>query len=452
MTSPLSLKISLAGVRGVAGTSLTPQLVTSFAAAFGTYCGAGPIVVGTDTRPSREMLTHAAVAGLLSVGCTPVILGIVPLPTLQSHVRKISAAGGICITASHNPMEWNALKFLGSDGTALRANQFAELTDLYHQGLYPRVSSFRIQECRFDDSAVTAHRETILTAINEVAIRSRHFKVAIDCCNGAACKATPEFLKALGCQVIEVNTDPCAPFPRNPEPVPESLGALCQAVRESGADLGFAQDADADRLAVVDERGEPIGEDCTLALVLDHLLPRRPGPVVVSMSTSRMADDVAARHSSAIHRARVGEVHVLDRMLAVGSRIGGEGNGGVIAPSINPCRDSFVAMAFLLEALAETKSTVSELRGQLPSYAMVKHRIACRSRDATPFLRLVRHLFRNNEIDLTDGVRVLWPDRWVHVRASNTEPVIRIIAEAPTEPEASQLAQRVTEYLRPPGV
>lgn len=452
MTNPLSLKISLAGVRGVAGTSLTPQLVTSFASAFGTYCGAGPIVVGTDTRPSREMLTHAAVAGLLSVGCTPVILGIVPLPTLQSHVRKISAAGGICITASHNPMEWNALKFLGSDGTALRANQFAELTDLYHQGLYPRVSSFRIQECRFDDSALTAHRETILTAINEVAIRSRRFKVAIDCCNGAACKATPEFLKALGCQVTEVNTDPCAPFPRNPEPVAESLGALCQAVRESGADLGFAQDADADRLAVVNELGEPIGEDCTLALVLDHLLPRRPGPVVVSMSTSRMADDVAARHSSAIHRARVGEVHVLDRMLAVGSRIGGEGNGGVIAPSINPCRDSFVAMAFLLEALAETKSTVSELRGQLPSYAMVKHRIACRSRDAIPFLRLVRHLFRNDEIDLTDGVRVLWPDRWVHVRASNTEPVIRIIAEAPTETEASQLAQRVTEYLRPPGV
>ncbi len=366
MTNPLSLKISLAGVRGVAGTSLTPQLVTSFAAAFGTYCGAGPIVVGTDTRPSREMLTHAAVAGLLSVGCTPIILGIVPLPTLQSHVRKISAAGGICITASHNPMEWNALKFLGSDGTALRANQFAELTDLYHQGLYPRVSSFRIQECRFDDSAVAAHRETILTAINEVAIRSRHFKVAIDCCNGAACKATPEFLKALGCQVIEVNTDPCAPFPRNPEPVPESLGALCRAVRESGADLGFAQDADADRLAVVNERGEPIGEDCTLALVLDHVLPRRPGPVVVSMSTSRMADDVAARHSSAIHRARVGEVHVLDRMLAVGSRIGGEGNGGVIAPSINPCRDSFVAMAFLLEALAETKSTSASYAASCP--------------------------------------------------------------------------------------
>jgi len=392
------------------------------------------------------------VAGLLSVGCTPVILGIVPLPTLQCHVRKIGAAGGVCITASHNPMEWNALKFLGADGITLRSNQFAELTDLYHQGLYPRVSSFRIQECRLDDSAVAAHRETILSAINEVAIRSRHFKVAVDCCNGAACRAAPEFLKALGCQVIELHTDPNAPFPRNPEPVPESLGALCQAVRESGADLGFAQDADADRLAVVNERGEPLGEDCTIALVLDHLLPRRPGPVVVSMSTSRMADDVAARHSSVIHRTRVGEVHVLERMLAIGSRIGGEGNGGVIAPAINPCRDSFVAMAYLLEALAETKSVISDLRSQLPSYAIVKHRIAGRSRDAASFLRLVRHLFRDDEMDLTDGVRVLWPDRWVHVRASNTEPLIRIIAEAPTETEASQLVQRVTEYLRPPGV
>jgi phosphomannomutase len=452
MTNPLSLKIGLAGVRGIVGTSLTPQLVTSFAAAFGTYCGAGPIVIGTDTRPSREMLTHAAVAGLLSVGCTPVILGIVPLPTLQCHVRKVGAAGGVCITASHNPMEWNALKFLGADGTTLRSNQFAELTDLYHQGLYPRVSSFRIQECRLDDSAVAAHRETILSAINEVAIRSRHFKVAVDCCNGAAYRAAPEFLKALGCQVIELHTDPNAPFPRNPEPVPESLGALCQAVRESGADLGFAQDADADRLAVVNERGEPLGEDCTIALVLDHLLPRRPGPVVVSMSTSRMADDVAARHSSVIHRTRVGEVHVLERMLAIGSRIGGEGNGGVIAPAVNPCRDSFVAMAYLLEALAETKSVISDLRSQLPSYAMVKHRIAGRSRDAASFLRLVRHLFRDDEMDLTDGVRVLWPDRWVHVRASNTEPLIRIIAEAPTETEANQLVQRVAEYLRPPGV
>jgi phosphomannomutase len=452
MTNPLSLKIGLTGVRGIAGTSLTPQLVTSFAGAFGTYCGAGPIVIGTDTRPSREMLTHAAVAGLLSVGCTPVILGIVPLPTLQCHVRKIGASGGICITASHNPMEWNALKFLGADGVTLRSNQFAEVTDLYHQGLYPRVSSFRIQECRLDDSAVTSHRDTVITAINEVAIRSRHFKVAIDCCNGAAYRAAPEFLRGLGCQVTELNTDPDSPFPRNPEPVPESLGALCRAVRESGADLGFAQDADADRLAVVNERGEPLGEDCTIALVLDHLLRRRPGPTVVSMSTSRMADDVASKHGSEIHRTRVGEIHVLERMQAIGSRIGGEGNGGVIAPAINPCRDSFVAMAYLLEALAEARATISELRSELPSYFIVKHKIPCRSRDAASFLRLTRHLFRDEQIDLTDGVRVLWPDRWVHVRASNTEPVVRIIAEAPTESDASQLVQRVTEYLRPPGV
>jgi phosphomannomutase len=452
MNHPLSLKIGLSGVRGIAGDSLTPQLVTSFAAAFGTCSAGGPVVIATDTRPSREVISHAVIAGLLSVGSTPILLGIVPLPTLQCYIRKRGAAGGICITASHNPMEWNALKFFGTDGVTLRPSQFAELTDLYHQGTFPRISSFRIPEVREDGSAAAIHREAVLTSVNEVAIRHRKFKVAVDCCNGAASAATPEFLRALGCEVHEIYTDPHQPFPRNPEPLPEHLSALCRAVRESGSDIGFAQDADADRLAVVDELGEPLGEDCTIALVADHVLGRRPGPVVISMSTSRMVDEIAARHHSQAHRTRVGEIHVYEGMLAVGARLGGEGNGGVIIPAVNPCRDSFVGMAVILEALAESKCKTSELRARLPVCAMVKHKFACRSRDVAPFLRLARHLFRNEEMDLTDGVRVLWPDRWIHIRGSNTEPVIRIIAEAPTEPDARRLVQSVMEYLRPPGV
>jgi phosphomannomutase len=449
VVKPLSLKISLTGVRGIAGETLTPRLVASFAAAFGTYCGRGPVVIGTDTRPSREMVTQAAIAGLLSVGCTPVDLGVVPLPSLQFYLNRTRGAGGICISASHNPMEWNALKFFGADGIMLRPNQFAELADLYHQGVYPRVKTHEIQQVRADHSASAHHRAGVLSAVDVEAIRARKFKAAVDCCNGAASNAAPEFLRALGCEVINVNTDPNAPFPRNPEPLAENLGALCRAVRESGADVGFAQDADADRLALVSERGEPLGEDCTVALAVDHVLSRVRGPVVVNMSTSRLIDDIAARYAVPVHRTKVGEIHVLERMLACSAAIGGEGNGGVILPSLNPCRDSFIAMALVLESLTRTGETVSALRSRWPYYAIVKQTIPCRSRDVAPFLRLVRHLYRDDKQELTDGVLIRWPDRWLHVRGSQTEPVLRIIGEARTEPEARAMIQPVLEYLRP---
>ena len=443
-----SLKIAVSGVRGIVGESLTPQLVTSFAAAFGTYTGGGPIVIGTDTRPSREMVTQAAIAGLLSVGCTPVILGIVPLPALQLFLRRAGTAGGICITASHNPIEWNALKFFGSDGIVLRPNQFAELTDLYHQGVYSRVSAHEISRIRSDDSAVACHREAVLAAVDRDAIRARRFKVAVDCVNGAASRAAPEFLRALGCEVVEVHTSLGEPFPRGPEPVAENLGRLGEEVRRSGADAGFALDADADRLALVNERGQPLGEDATIALAVRHALARTPGPVAVSLSTSRMVGDVAERFGCPVHWTKVGEINVVEKMIEVRSPIGGEGNGGVIALAINPCRDSFVGMAMILESLAEGGGTLSELRAELPAYAMVKEKVACRSRDVATCLRLLQRLHRGRPMDLTDGVKVRWPDRWLHVRGSNTEPVLRIIAEAPTEPEARELVLGVMEYLR----
>jgi phosphomannomutase len=444
-----SLKIGISGVRGIAGEGLTPQLVTSFAAAFGTYAGMGPIVLGTDTRPSREMVSEAAIAGLLSVGCTPVVLGIVPVPSLQHHVRRQRAAGGICITGSHNPAEWNALKFFGPDGIVLRPNQFAELLDLYHQGVFPRVAAHDIPEVRSAGSAVRLHRESILAAVDVEAIRARRFAVVIDCLNGAASRAAPELLEALGCEVTALFTNPAAAFPREPELTPENLSVLRREVIDRGADCGFALDADADRLAVVDEKGEPLGEDSTVALAARHVLGRRPGPVVVSVSTSRRIDDVAAERHCPVLRTKVGETHVVQKMLECGAEIGGEGNGGVIAPRINPCRDGLVAMALILEALAAAREPLGKLHARIPAYAMVKEKLPCRPRDIAPALRLVRHLHREREIDLTDGVRVLWPDRWLHVRPSNTEPVLRVIAEAREEEEARALVRGVLEYLRP---
>lgn len=447
-TRPL-LKISISGVRGVAGEALTPQVVTSFAAAFGTYCGAAPVVVGTDTRPSREMVSEAAIAGLLSVGCIPIHLGIVPVPTLQHYLRETRAAGGICITASHNPAEWNALKFFGPDGVVLRPNQFAELLDMYHQGVYPRVGAQEIADVRADASATARHQEAVLRAVDAAAIGARGFTVAVDACNGAASRFAPAFLRALGCRVEELHTDEGAPFPRDPEPAPQNLGALCRRVIESGADAGFALDADADRLAVVSEEGNPLGEECTVALAVDHFLSRQPGPVVVNVSTSRMIDDIAARYRCPVHRTKVGETNVIERMLERGARIGGEGIGGVIVPAINPCRDAFVAMAVILEALARAGGTLSALRARLPSYFMVKRSVPCRPRDVAPLLRLLKGLYRGQELDLTDGVKVVWPDRWLHVRASNTEPIIRVTAEAPIEETARALVRSVLEYLRP---
>jgi phosphomannomutase len=449
MQRPNPPKIGASGVRGIVGESLTPQLVTSFAAAFGNYCGSGPIMIGTDTRPSREMIKQAAIGGLLSVGCIPVDSGIVPLPALMLHIRQAGAFGGIYISASHNPIEWNALKFIGSDGIVLRPNQAAELTDLYHQGVYSRVGAQDIAETRFDPQTASMHREAVLRSTDVKNVAKRRFKVVVDCCNGSASETAPAFLRALGCEVVPLNVAMQEPFPRNPEPIPENIGGLCEAVMETRADVGFALDADADRLAIVNETGVPLGEDCTVALAVRHWLRRKPGPVVVNVSTSRMVDDIAVRFGSPVYRTRVGEIHVVERMLQTGAEIGGEGNGGVILRAVNPCRDSLVGMALILESLADCGGTVSDLRAGIPQYAMVKEKLLCTARDIAPSMRLLQKLYRNEKVDLTDGVKVEWADRWVHARPSGTEPIIRLIAEAPTEPEARTLLLQAVDCLCP---
>ena len=449
MPHPLSLKIGPSGVRGVIGESLTPQLVTSFAAAFGTYCGTGPILVGTDTRPSGEMVKQAAIAGLLSVGCTPIDAGVVPVPSLMLHVREAGAVGGIAVGGSHGSLEWNALRFIGSEGLSLRANQSAELTDLYHQGVYPRVRALDMSEVRADTTTTARHLRAVTSAVDVDRIRTRSLKVAVDLKGGAASTLTPQLLAALGCEVFAINAGPDASSQADHELDDAGLAALGELVRRVGADVGFAQDADADRLAVVDERGVPLGADATVALVVQRWLDRQAGPVVVSVSTSRMVDDVAARSGSPVYRSRVGEANVVEAMTEHGAEVGGEDDGGAIVASINHCRDSFAAMAVILEAMAISGVSARALKDRVPRYVTLRERLLCPARDIAPSLRVIKALFRGDRLDLTDGVKVMWPDRWLLARPSTTEPVIRLAAEAPTEAQARGLINQVLEALSP---
>jgi len=444
-----SLKIGVPTVRGIVGESFTPQLAAEFAAAFGSYCGPSEVVVGTDTRTSRVMITHAVVSGLLSVGCTPIEAGVVPSPALQHSIRTGNAAGGICITASHNPIQWNALKFFNSEGVALSPNQFAELTGLYHQGAYARVPSKDIRRLKTDDSVISKHLGMIVESLAAGMIRKKKFKVAVDCCNGAASTAAPDFLGMLGCEVYEFNCGLDKPFPRNPEPVRQNIEEFCNFVRDSEAEIGFALDADADRLAIVDGRGVSLGEDYTLALVASYYLESDPSPIVVNVSTSQVMEDIARRFNVVVHRTRVGETHVVEKLLRTGAGIGGEGNGGVIIPRLNPCRDAFVGMGYILQYMADKGKGIRELKALLPAYEMIKSVVTCRPRDIVHFKSMLKNLYQDHRLVEIDGLKVFRGSGWIHVRGSMTEPVLRIIVEAESRREAEVMLSEVLDYLRP---
>ncbi len=440
-----SLKISISGVRGVVGDSLTPLLLNRFAQAFGTYSRGGTIVLGRDTRTTGEMVSHAVRSGLLSAGCEVVDLGVVPVPTVQFFTRRTTAAGGIAITASHNPAEWNALKFIGPKGLFLDPAEARELLDIYHQGDYQKVHSRELRGVRRDPGALDYHIRKILEVLGPL---PRPFKAAVDPCNGAASVASPKLLRSLGCEVVAIHDTPDGIFPRSPEPLPENLGALRKAVRETGADVGFAQDADADRLAVLDERGEPLGEDYTLALAAEYLLPKKKGPFVINLSTSRAAEETALRHGCKVYRTRIGEVNVTELMEAVDAVLGGEGNGGVIWPRINFCRDSLTAMACVLHLMAREKKPLSAIHASLPQWHTVKRKLPLPEGDPALLLRALKEdTGEEGTFDETDGLKFETPDWWWHVRPSNTEPLLRLVAEARTAKQAKALADRMERKI-----
>jgi len=451
------LMVSVSGIRGRVGESLTPDVVARYAAAFGAWSAARPrsaspgrakIVVGRDSRVSGPMFHRVVLAALQSVGCDVIDIGLTTTPTCQLAVEHHHAAGGLMISASHNPIEWNALKFIGPTGLFLEASEGNEMRALVEEGIQ-RATWDHLGEIELDDRAIVRHIERVLAIpyLDVDGIRRRGFSVALDCVRGAGAAIMPELLERLGCRVTTINAETDGRFPRSPEPVAENLGELERLVLKTRAAIGFAVDPDVDRLALVSNEGRAIGEDFTLALAARVVLRHRRGALVTNLSTSRIVEDVAVSAGVPVVRAPVGEVNVAVRMRDERAPIGGEGNGGVILSEVHLGRDAPVGAALVLQLLHEENRTLSDIVAELPKYVIVKDKLDRPSAPLGAVYDALRAAFPDAEADVQDGLRLAWKDRWVHVRPSGTEPIVRVIAEAPTDAAARELVRRSREPL-----
>ncbi len=454
---------SVSGVRGVIGESLTPEIALPFVRAFAAAIKGKKVVLGSDSRPSRAWLYPLVESALVASGKEVHSLGICPTPTVGIAIRQLKAAGGIVITASHNPIVYNGLKFFHSGGEFFTEADNRRLQKILKSGkwLNPDVhgTGWLIEET----GALDWHIKKVLKALGKAAGadgrsgrasrggkrgRAKVLKVVVDCCNAAGSVIAPKLLRELGCEVVELYTDPSKPFPHEPEPLPKNLKALGRTVRKHKADLGFALDPDADRLALIDEKGEPLGEERTLVLAADAFFTLakgkdKKGPFVVNLSCSQAMDDVGTKHGVKVPRTRIGEAHVVAGIHKHGAPLGGEGNGGVIFPAVHPGRDAATAMAWILAALRLHGGTISELNATLPDYVMIRDKFSIAKLSLGKVLKAARAEFKDAEkvFDL-DGLKFQWSDRWLHIRPSNTEPIVRMTAEAPTAAAAKTLMKR----------
>jgi phosphomannomutase len=444
------LMVSVSGVRGRVGEALTPEIMAKFAAGFGAWAlarngGKATIVVGRDSRVSGPMFHPVVLSALQSVGCNVIDIGMVPTPTVQLAVEHHHAAGGLAITASHNPIEWNALKFIGPSGLFLDGAEAADMRKVVDGEKIPRATWDELGVITADKDAAREHIEKILALpfLDVEGIRKREFRVGLDCVRGAGGVFMPVLLELLGCKLATINMEPDGRFPRSPEPVAENLGELQKLVQDSHCDIGMAVDPDVDRLALVSEEGVAIGEDYTLALAAKVVLRHRKGPVVTNLSTSRILDDIAIEAGSRVIRAPVGEVNVATRMRTEKSPIGGEGNGGVILSELHLGRDAPVGAALILQLLLEEgeKRPLSKIVASYPRYIIVKDKLDRPNAPLDTVYQALTRAFPDAEADTQDGLRLTWPDRWVHIRPSGTEPIVRVIAEAPSAEDAEKLVR-----------
>ncbi|HYM82256.1 MAG TPA: phosphoglucosamine mutase [Candidatus Limnocylindria bacterium] len=448
MTAPLM--ISVAGVRGIVGRSLTPPVLARFAAAFACEQPKGPIVVGRDARRSGPMVYRAVAAGLTAAGRDVVDLGLATTPTTQVAVEELNAAGGIILTASHNPAEWNALKFLSARGEFLDAEAGAAVRRRYESEVDLWVGFDRLGEEHLEAGSLDWHLRRVL-ALPELdvdAIRRRRLKVVVDGCASVGGIAGPRLLAELGAEAVELDCVPNGIFTRVLEPLPEHLGRLGAEVINHRADFGIAFDPDADRAAFVDAEGRPLGEELSLALGASVVLQRRPGPVVTNLSTSRIMDAVCAQHGVSLFRTPVGEAHVVAGMRREHAVFGGEGNGGVIHPGAHYGRDGLVALALVCQAVAGSGRPLRALADALPHFHMIKDKDVRPDEPWDEAAGRLRRAFPGHAVEASDGLRLSREDEWVHVRPSGTEPVVRLIAESPSETRTRELIAEARRALQ----
>jgi len=449
------LMIGISGMRGTIGGSLTPMVVSRMAAAYARFLksrntGGGrlKVVFGRDSRPSGPWVRDAAISALVASGLEVIDLDIVTTPGVAMMVRHLQADAGVIATASHNPIEWNGLKLLNKDATAPPPADAKMVAELYEQNKADFSHVGELFPARRDTQTHSLHVKRVLDYVDVLGISSQRYKVVLDSVNGAGCVSSATILGKLGCELIHMNATPDGRFPHEPEPTEKNLVSLCDEVRRQRAAVGFAQDPDADRLAIVDENGRYIGEEYSLVLCAKWILSRKPGVTVANLSSSRMLDDVAAEYRSQVIRTPVGEANVIQAMLSSGASIGGEGNGGVIDPRIVPGRDSLVGIAYVLQLMAATKLSISQLVSQIPRYEIVKTKFPCRREDAERAVETLRKHYASEKIDVQDGIRIDFPQAWLHARPSNTEPIMRIIAEAPDRPKAEKLIEETQAVVK----
>lgn len=443
--------ISVSGIRGVFGTDLTPENLTRFTAAFGHWSGSGKIVVGRDTRVTGQICEDIVCATLQSVGCDVVKVGIAPTPTVAMGVHKHQADGAIIISASHNPEEWNALKLLNSKSEFLDDSQGKKVIEISENEAYSYKKYDQIGKITEDNDLLEYHIRKILdlSYIDRDLIASKDFSVAIDPVNGTGAVSLPKLLEALGVETIHaINDEPTGIFAHVAEPLPEHLGDICELVKEQNCDLGIVTDPDADRLALVTDQGNLFGEEYTQAAAFDFILDKKAGACATNLSSSRVAEDVAKKYGQQCHRSSVGEINVVKKMQEVNAVIGGEGNGGVINPDLHYGRDALVGTAMILQLLAERNMSADDYRNSLPDYYMRKDKMQLADIDGDALLEKAKSIYKDYNPDTTDGVKIDFEEGWVHLRKSNTEPIIRVYSEGVTPDKAKELAEAVVQKIR----